>query len=425
MVLLRKKYGKRWRANAWSKGLMRKAKERRRNFAQSLQASARSTPDREGDLVNSFRTSVIGPMDTSVRRDSLATTMAPPSSILQKRQSLPSGLDHDYLASEAAKGIKRKRDEPVTSDHHQTPKTTKIGHRRSQTLGDSIMSAPPRGFSHRSHKSRMDISTVPEGSMLNDILMKQARRLAPTAKSDTTHTDYFRLKALGIDPDTPTVPQTQKRAREDTRIDEERDFIQPAAHVKKPRQNSDTQLIPQNPTTPSAKRSTTKANDDDEALFAQIRSVREALAESEQWMQSERQSLERTTASNQTSMSPPNSTSNTETPAQRRLQEIKEKGHQPSRTEVRLRALGNKALLPKGFWDGEGMGRSLNKGKRRESADGSEGWKGINGAVRQPPNGLMGFAALGQRNGVGQWGFQAGDLEEGVKGASANDAIEL
>lgn len=268
----------------------------------------------------------------------------------------------------------------------------------------------------------MDISTVPEGSMLNDILMKQARRLAPTAKSDTTHTDYFLLKARGIDPDTSIVPQTHKRARDEITTHEEREYIQPAAHAKRPRQNSETQLVVSNPSTPSAKRSTTN-DDDDEALFAQIRSVREALAESEQWMQSERQSLERTTASNQTSMSPPHS--NPETPAQRRLREIKEKGHQPSRTEVRLRALGDKALLPKGFWDGEGMGKSLDKGKARASADGSESWKGVNGAVRQPPNGLMGFAALGQRSGASQWGCHAEDAEEGIKGASADDAIEL
>lgn len=410
---------------------MRKARDRRRMFAESIRDSARSTPDRRSDMVNSFRSSVLRHWSPPMTPNSAESTMPPPSTPLQNWQSLPTDSDHDQARSESGKGTKRKRDASIKGDDYRTPKTTKISHRRSQTVGNSVMSAPPRGLSHSPYKSRIDISTVPEGSMLQDILMKQARRLAPTAKSDTTRTDYFRLKALGIDPDTPVVPTSKKRTRAESMTNGDGTIIETVVHDSQSRGASETQRESQNPAKPSTTRHTAK-NDDDEALFAQIRSVREALAESEQWMQSERQSVERSTASKQASMSPPQS----ETPAQRRLREIKERGHQPSRTEIRLRAMGDKALLPKGFWDGEGMGLSLMKGKGKREEDGLGaraappnrfGQQRPNGVTPQPPNGLMGFAALGRMNGVipRQRGFDRHGSEGAEKGASADDAILL
>lgn len=413
MILLSKKYLRKWRANAWSMSLMRKARERRRNFAKSIQDSARSTPDRQSDMVDSFRSSVLGHRTPPVRQSSAASMIPPPSTPLQDWQSTLTDLDHDQARSDSGKGTKRKRDVTTTGDNYRTPKTTKISHRRSQTVGSSVMSAPPRGLSHSPYKSRIDISTVPEGSMLQDILMKQARRLAPNAKSDTTRTDYFRLKALGIDPDTPVVPLSGKRTRAESMTNGDGRIIEAVAH--------ETQRTSPNPNKPPTIHRTAK-NDDDEALFAQIRSVREALAESEQWMQSERQSIERSTASKQASMSPPQS----ETPAQRRLREIKERGHQPSRTEVRLRAMGDKALLPKGFWDREGMGLSLMKGKGKEQKGGLENQfdqQRPNGMTSQPPNGLMGFAALGRM--PRHQGFDRHGSEGAEQGASADDAILL
>jgi len=431
VILLSKKYLRIWRANAWSMGLMRKARERRRIFAKSIQDSARSTSDRQSIVVDSFRSSVIGHRSPPVRQTSTASTMPPPSTPSQNWQSLPTDLDHNQVQSESGKATKRKRDVSIKDDDYRTPKTTRISHRRSQTVGDSIMSAPPHGLSHNPYKPRIDISTVPQGSMLHDILRKQARRLAPTAKSDTTHTDYFRLKALGIDPDTPVVPLSKKRTRAESMTSGDSRIIETVAHETQPGGQSETQRTSSDLANPSTIPHTAK-NDEDEALFAQIRSVREALAESEQWMQSERQSMERSTASKQVSMSPPKS----ETPAQRRLREIKERGHQPSRTEVRLRAMGDKALLPKGFWDGEGMGLSLMKGKGKEEEDGMGapaaplnqfGQQMPNGVMRQPPNGLMGFAALGQMNGVipSHQGFHRPDSEGADKGASADEAILL
>lgn len=182
-------------------------------------------------------------------------------------------------------------------------------------------------------------------------------------------------------------------------------------------------------TQPNSPKVSGSALDDDEELFAQIRSVREALAESEQWCRSERQSLEKSMTP-QSESSPPNQ----ETPAQRRLREIRERGPTPSRTELRLRAMGQKALLPKGFWDGEGMGMSLmgkGKGKGKEVVTPlpKSQQREQSGAA---PRGFAALAGRGQTNGFPSGPSpsahtqrqRAAELEKQA-GSSAEDAIEL
>ena len=206
--------------------------------------------------------------------------------------------------------------------------------------------------------------------MLNDILMKQARRLAPTARSDTTNTDYFRLKALGIDPDTPTVPQTPKSIRARTagngRPKSGRSSFQDSTPTQGP--VSSKQILPSLFDGAIAQGTATSRENggEEDGLFAQIDAIRKALAESEQWFQDERQSIERSLKFKQPRVSPHRPTTITESLAQRRLREVKERGSTPSRTELRLRAMGERALLPKGFWDGEGMGLSLMDSKGKE-----------------------------------------------------------
>lgn len=346
---------------------MRKGRERRRNFAKSLQASAKKSTHRHlnPDSFGGFGSSG----STLGEGQGPARPMPPPSGIPRKRQSLPADLGHDLRGSEAGIGTKRKRDNPLPCTGEPVFRPTKIHHRRSQTLGNSVPASPIQASP--SHRTRVDISKIPEGSMLYETLMKQARKAIPNAKSDTTQTDYFRLKALGIDPDTPVVPSTKKRNWDSAELNgtSRSSRFSPLPHSLSTLASGSSPVGP--PTQNSYKPSNPAlAEDEDEALFAQLRSIREALAESQQWMQSERQSLEGSMTPQSKSQSrshqtqPQTSTldltpsDSNETPAQRRLKEIKERGHRPSRTEMRLRAMGDKALLPKGFWDQGDMGQS-------------------------------------------------------------------
>ena len=346
---------------------MRKGRERRRNFAKSLQASARKSTHRhlKSDSFGGFDSSG----STLGEEQGPARQMPPPSEIPRKRQSLPADLGHELRGSEAGIGTKRKRDDPLPRAGEPVFRPTKIHHRRSQTLGFSISGSPIRPSP--SHRTRVDISKTPEGSMLYETLMKQARKVIPNAKSDTTRTDYFRLKALGIDPDTPVVPSTKKRNWDSAQLNgaSRSSKSSPLLHSLSAFASNSSPVG--SPTQkPHKAPNPALAEDEDEALFAQLRSIREALAESQQWMQSERQSIERSMTPQAKSQSqsyqtrPQTSTRNltpsdsNETPAQRRLREIRERGHTPSRTEMRLRVMGDKALLPKGFWDRGDMGQN-------------------------------------------------------------------
>ena len=398
----------------------------------SIQKSVQSERQKRNDLassLSSLSSSMGGQNSPAGRQGSPGNMMPPPLTPLQKRLSLPSDFDKDQIQLENSTGTKRKREDPSSSVDQGTPRPTKIHHKRSRTIGgDSTMSAPPHPIIRTPYKSRMDVSKVKDGSLLSDILMRQARRLAPNARSDTTRTDYFQLKARGIDPDTPVIPLTKKRTRDEMEIDGAESSM--GTVLLSPRSTQSTRLSASQPATqtqPNPPKASGSADDDDEELFAQIRSVREALAESEQWCRSERESMEKSMTP-QAESSPPNN----ETPAQRRLREIRERGPTPSRTELRLRAMGDKALLPKGFWDGEGMGLSLvGKGKQKEVASPLPPSKQRE-QVGAAPRGFAALEKRGQTNGftngpsphASNQRQQAAEAQKQT-GSSADDAIEL
>ena len=397
--------------------LIRRGKERRRNLAKSVQDLARSKGHNEGRSSVSLRSDT-ATFDLSPNgRNNSVNSMPPPSQPPRKRQSLPPRFDQDSPQSPSTTASnKRKRDDLATSVDHGNLQRSKIHHQRANTIADSTMSTFPRYSSHVNYKPRVDVSKITDGSLFGETIRRNARRLAPNAKTDTTRTDYFQLKALGIDPDTPIVPLTKKRGQEDMPIDKA---------TKHPRisqlsVSSPSILISPSPQpatqNPSASLNLSgSVNDEDEALFAQIRSVREAMAESTTWFKSERESIERSMTP-LPSASPPND----ETPAQRRLREMRERGHTPSRSEVRLRAMGDKALLPKGFWDGEGMGRSLTE---KENGKGLASPTRLQG--RQRPV-FKGFAAIGAQGSVnGAVSARYDEENEKKNGASVDDAIEL
>ena len=411
---------------------MRRAKQRRENFAKSIQESAKSERQKQSDRKSSFSSlasSMGGSESPFGHQSNPGNMMPPPTTTLQKRQSLPADFDNEQSQLETSIGTKRKREDSGRSVDQVTPKYTKIHHKRSRTVGgDSIMSAPPLPMTRTPYKSRMDVSKVKDRSLLSDILMRQARRLAPNARSDTTRTDYFQLKALGIDPDTLVVPSTKKRTRDEIASDGAESSM--GTIPLSPRSAQSIQLSASQPAAlvqPNSAKVSRSADDGDEELFAQIRSVREALAESEQWCRSERQSIEKSMTP-QPEISPPVN----ETPAQRKLREIRERGRTPSRTELRLRSMGEKALLPKGFWDGEGMGMSL-VGKRKQKAVAAR----LAPSQQREQTGAApkGFAAMekqGQVNGftngasrpANRQRQQAAEAQKQA-GSSAEDAIEL
>ena len=359
MVLLAKKYLQKWKHNAWKLGVMRRGRKQRQSLARSMQDLAWKTHQKQEEM---SKASFVDKVSTRKAREKTAANgadiMPPPAIPKDKRQSLPSNFRADIDgANQTPKGSKRKLDDVDLGNKSERQQTHPSSHKRSNTVGFTInghstMSAPPHRLSRVRHGHSTENSKFGDGTILSNTVMKHARRMVPETRSDTTQTDYFRLKALGIDPDTPSVPWTSKRNASSDKAN--------GASVALGR-NVQADLQAPGPVKQSASQSASQIGasnitDDDEDFFASIRAIRSTLADSTSWFQSERESIERSMTPSQASASPPSGRQ--ETAAERRLREIKERGHTPTRSEIRLRAMGDKALLPEGFWNGEGMGRS-------------------------------------------------------------------
>ncbi|MCJ1435111.1 hypothetical protein MMC27_004481 [Xylographa pallens] len=399
-LVLGRKYLRRWKEIAWKRGLMRKGKERRKNFAQSMQALSQSTMQA---LHISRKVEAPGSPDPVES----AYSMRPPKRLISsplKRKSLPNGFSNEDTPHKTHKSHKSHR------ESHRDPSTESLNapqqrpikrhHKRSSTI-DSTSHISNSSVSSRAQFS--PISSFAGGaSLLSDSVLKKARQLIPVGPTDTTRTDYFRLKAMGIDPNTQIVPATRKR-----RISDQVEVNPKRASLLSPPKPSISTIrpIPHASATPSGPFTIhhpvpNQTDDSDEELFAQVRQVKAAMSESMSWYREERQKSELSRSSS-ISHEPP-----AETAAERRLRELK---HTPSRTEIRLRETGARGLLPKDWG-----ARSLRTGM-------PEVLDMLREEDETPTRPKMGFAAVGGR------GEEMGRRQEAGMGtgASADDAIEL
>ena len=301
--------------------LLRKGKERRKNFAESMRdlaQSVRRQPDTD---------SILG-LTSNVRDTGAASAMPSSAKPSKTRKSLPVEMGRDPWPPMTA-SKKRKYDDQTTNAERSPPRRIKTHHKRSRTVASVSSSDPTNRYGSPTRKGR---SSSPA-------------RLSFIGRTDTTHTDYFRLKALGLDPDTPMVPLTStKRSRDKKTIGSEKRSKQSPHQDTTEVRSGDTAVSQggrhHGTQTPPRSHPTTQTDDDsDEALFARLRQVRSAISDSITWFQSERAKSERTSSGGYEA--PLN-----ETPAQKRLRELKTT---PSRTEQRLRATGAHGLLPKAW----------------------------------------------------------------------------
>ena len=396
--------------------MVRRGKRQRQSLARSMQdlAKRRQATSEEAKrpaIFDTVRSDEVEEM-AAVRN---IDNMPPPEVPKHKRQSLPSNFSEGIEGVvQTPKSSKRKLDDANLNNTASPYQPRAYGHKRSNTAGftgdgNSVMSAPP----HRPWRFRQQQGTNgakrADDTVSSDALAKQARRMISEARLDTTKTDYFQLKALGIDPDTPPIPHTIKASARSgnqnaTSVASERDL----------RAQLSTSRTTQQPTSQMPQNRALVHNDDDDEFFASIRAIRSTLADSTSWFQSERESIERSMTPSHASGSPPSSRQGTA--AERRLREIKERGHTPTRSEVRLRAMGDKALLPEGFWDGEGMGKSLVGGRQRNAPD-TQHQQGFSALANQTPQGSK----------VNGWNSQDSvhNPQPQQSGAMSEDVIEL
>ena len=296
---------------------------------------------------------------------------------LPKRRSLPTDFDERHLeaaALGAAKNKRKRRESPI--GQNRNPLKHGAPHQKQSSI--AVKHAHFRGPERANRPmgdTRVKSSNISMTSQ--NAILEKARALI-SGKMDTTRTDYFRLKALGIDPDTPLVPgvarknsvanishdeKGQKYSRPSSKYD---DRSQDCANTQK---TDDTY-----PIASQQPRDTTQEDDDsDEALLAQMRGVRRMMSDSISWFKAEGIKSRFTSSSGDEQASH-------ETAKQKRLRDF---ATTPSRTEQRLRRTGGHGLIPKGSnpqstWRDE-------KGKISTVPASASTWSGPSSTDASPP----------------------------------------
>lgn len=256
------RFGKRWREICWRRRLARQGRERRKRAkkdqsARELKRKLAAEKDAVDDFLKSTRsTANLG------------------ASLRDSRLSLGSQTDGQTSLEEVT-------DQSTSRDSH--------ANKRLKSL-DNIDLETPR---------RKQPAATPRSNFLSFSMLGSQNR--PAISSTPSRSNYFRLKALGINPggETNQTPQVRKRTREDS--EEAKAQAQPpnkksqtppsaiAAHppgfarpltsgsaVTKPLSSSIT-----------ATESMSKARQEDEELFARARAARQAMADSSAWYRSE------------------------------------------------------------------------------------------------------------------------------------------
>lgn len=397
--MLGKKYVENWKKNTWSLALLRKAKERRRKFANSMRqlSEIRQTPSTRP----SART-----VPQADRIENEMSTVPSPSRILLEVKSTPL-VSSSSLKGPSSPAKKRKYGGQSPGAHVNPPERRSDDlHRRSSTADIVRPSQTPFSNAH----------STPNG------ILQAPTRSAMIGKTDNTRTDYFRLKALGLDPDTPTVPFTGNKRQ---RLRQSPECTERLAQLETLR-TKDTKALPtitnisQLRSMQNSERKQSEVADEngsDESLLARSRKLRETMSENIAWFQSKA-----TTREGDPSAGAQPSAS--ETPMQKKLGELQTT---TSRSEQRLRGTGAHGLLPK-IWERNPLWRDA-KGNiimhynPKKSRPPSPSSVGSRAAMSTKANSARVPEMAGSK--TVQTTYNQSETNRRATGSSVEDAIEL
>ncbi|KAI9700374.1 MAG: hypothetical protein M1836_002389 [Candelina mexicana] len=301
-----------WKEFAYRRGLARKGRERRRRYAEDMKklalASKRRTAEAELDEYSSSRRENIQD-SSSPKKPRIGQDVFQHHNERHSRKSLPSDIGRPGQSSEdtAARSGPEDQDANVSGRISSSPikEAIRNHHQRSRTHVDpSTLTRSQRTPTKTSPNARISSgsSLLSGKSILSNPVLLKARALAPNGRIDTTRTPYFRLKALGLTPsefsksETPSGRRGTKRSRDN---ENQRLETSKSAKITPPQKGSKLNGLDSwrdsgrrgghenvEPDTPSTAGG--KVYDEDEELFAQMRQVKEAMAESIQLYQEER-----------------------------------------------------------------------------------------------------------------------------------------
>ena len=396
--ILAKKYFNRWKADHYRRVRNRQGREQRQKRLKALEQERqrRMRGDAELEAILQAKKE-----KERIQAEMLARNTNEPNQSSPTEESSKVARQSTVLriTGQKRKGI--HADDAETPKSRETPRKIAKGHSRSRTMGSvdelfysSKFATRQTSTSKKTPQSRPSIYSG--HSVLNLSGAFQDLRRSLSGRKDTTRTDYFRLKALGVDPDTPMVPDTKaslerKRNREEetatTASRTRARTLSATATPPVPRFSPQgaraigTSGLHQSQTPPNAalhKATTPPAamvgGDDD--LLRQARKVRETMSEDAEWYKTyavniekeieEQEELRRSLSQASTTPSPhPSASGLAMANGYEYLPGPEIPGRSLSRTEQRIRRTGAHGLATKPIG---GSGDYLAVAMSRESA---------------------------------------------------------
>ena len=294
---LMRKYFPVWRQIAWRHYLDRKAKKRRHAFAESLRMEANEKRKKEDELEEILRTAAESRrIEEAIRKSQLDKARKD----AEDNREVIARLQQNQLAGTKRKGLgdQAREEEDARSSR------THMHHKRSKTMGSSIMAPPPRP----SHNSPLSL-TPSKRSIFTPTTFttslgrsKSAREMRASQaqsrpKIDNTKTDFFRLVAHGMDPNTPFVPLTASQVKlKAQKEQEQRQVTLDKVYNRRrlsPNRSPSTSEQPSPPLearvaapSPSpAPSSASSFTEEQEDLLREAREAREAMAKDTHWFE--------------------------------------------------------------------------------------------------------------------------------------------
>jgi hypothetical protein len=367
--ILAKKYFWRWRATTFRRALNRRARDRRQLRIDALAREKQKRMRGEAELEAILQAKK---EKERIQAEMLARTAN------ESRSSIPNGVQQ--TAGQKRKSMLIDRAEDSVSS--KVPRKSAKSHYRSRTVGHiDPPFDPPTSVANKASPD----TTAPQfrSSIFSGRSITNGSRGPPDARpslsgrKDTTRTDYFRLKALGIDPDTPIIPDTKASLERKRQCEEE---IATLASRTRARTLSSTSRpsVPQfslqeesihgisgpsqsrmstNAKTEATTSPATESNEDDD-LLRQIREVRRAITEGTDWFKKQvvniekdievQEELRRSTSQGSNRSSPhPSATGLSRANGYEYLPGPEVPGRSLSRTEQRIRRTGAHGLATK------------------------------------------------------------------------------
>jgi hypothetical protein len=312
--LLSKKYFTAWYSIYWRKKLHRDATSRREQLTQSIrkESQRKARGDAELEAILEAQKQKVRVQAEQLRRsqeDPNPPVLVPRIWHGPQKSSLAGHKRKSFDGDELSATMNGNSSRKVAKDH---------GHRRSQNVSSLSNMSKPSSFGKvnaYSSPPRLSSSTFLGRSILLDRgVGSVAKRPMRGRKTDSTHTDYFRLKALGVDPDTPFIPETKSSLERKRRRQEELSHLAPrkrASNSSSMKAQSLGQVEASSSVSPQASRNITapetsfstsqqtqseaqsRSLDDDHEFLRQIREVREAMSEDTQWFRTQAAEIEK------------------------------------------------------------------------------------------------------------------------------------